>query len=231
MAFIGLLRSDRLHLFDQAMSLSMRPFAHYSWDKYYIEFRETHCHWIVPVNFIGAFDTVIRYGPFLGLAKIILESAMKRHIGFHDHIAPEFILRIAHALALDECRIAFQPWRYEQSKNPWQKIEEIWFAGSHSDVGGGYLDSRAAELPLEWIAERAAGAGLTFIEMPHAGERSHCAPLHPSRSGIWRFMPFYRRVVEVSDRIHPSVELRVKVEGYRPFATLANLVATDNANT
>jgi uncharacterized protein (DUF2235 family) len=220
MALIGLLRSDRLHLFDQAISLSMRPFAHHRSVNFRRErylFAEKHCHLLVPVRFVGAFDTVVRYGPFLALLRIVLGRAIRRHIGLRDHKAPWFIIRIAHALALDECRIAFPPWRYEQPEDGRQQVEEMWFAGSHSDVGGGYADSRAAEFSLRWIAESARDAGFKFIEMPHVGDCSHCAPLHPSRTGIWRFLPSLRRVVQESDRIHPSVELRVKVKGYRPI--------------
>ncbi|MBR0734146.1 DUF2235 domain-containing protein [Bradyrhizobium japonicum] len=217
MALIGLLKADRLNLFDRAFSLGMRRFAR-SIDNEESLFVSTNCHRPVPIRFLGVFDTVIRYGPFLALPRMILERAMGRHIGFHDHVAPWFVVQIAHALALDECRINFEPWRYLQSEDWRQRVEERWFAGHHSDVGGGCADSRAAEISLRWMAECAQEAGLMFTEMPHVGDRSHCAPLNPSRIGAWRLMPFRRRVVEISDSIHPSVELRTNATGYRPFA-------------
>ncbi|KAG8428364.1 hypothetical protein J3459_003997 [Metarhizium acridum] len=47
-----------------------------------------------------------------------------------------------------------------------QDIDEVWFAGRHGDVGGGWeaLDDRksASHVPLAWIVREAIKAGLTF---------------------------------------------------------------------
>lgn len=47
-----------------------------------------------------------------------------------------------------------------------QDIDEVWFAGGHGDVGGGWeaLDDRksASHVPLAWIVREAMKAGLTF---------------------------------------------------------------------
>jgi hypothetical protein len=53
-----------------------------------------------------------------------------------------------------------------QPEDRHQRVEEMWFAGSHSDIGGGYADSRAAEISLRWMAECAREAGFMFTEMP-----------------------------------------------------------------
>lgn len=40
-----------------------------------------------------------------------------------------------------------------------RKIEQRWFVGAHSNIGGGYPDNRLAQRPLEWILEGARTAG------------------------------------------------------------------------
>jgi uncharacterized protein (DUF2235 family) len=223
MARVGVLRADQLDYVEQAVSLWQRPFYGFLQNdkkEMFESFTRDHCYHPgkVGVEFIGVFDTVLRYGPLLAPLRLLLRAAVKRHFGLIDHRAPLFVKSIAHALALDECRAAFALWRYES--HVYQHIEEVWFAGSHSDVGGGNADSRSAELSLQWMAERAANAGLVFDKFPSAGRCSHCAPLHPSRVGHWRFLPCQRRVVQASDRIHRSVSMRALATGYRPMAIL-----------
>lgn len=77
------------------------------------------------------------------------------------------------ALALDERRRMFRvaPWmqpqpyipnRFEPSAKQDQDIEQRWFPGVHSDVGGGYREDESAlsKGPLIWMTEEAAKAGL-----------------------------------------------------------------------
>lgn len=47
-----------------------------------------------------------------------------------------------------------------------QDVKEVWFAGNHSDVGGGYPDaeSSAATIPLRWMMIEAQACGLQFDE-------------------------------------------------------------------
>jgi len=46
--------------------------------------------------------------------------------------------------------------KWERSRAMWRrKIEQRWFVGAHSNVGGGYEANRLAELPLQWIFEGA----------------------------------------------------------------------------
>lgn len=64
------------------------------------------------------------------------------------------IRRIAHAVARDEKRSKFSPLLIcKPIKKEHTKIDEVWFPGAHSDVGGGYgKDSRELpDIPLEWI--------------------------------------------------------------------------------
>ena len=52
------------------------------------------------------------------------------------------IRHMAHAVSLDEKRSKFTPLLLCQAINPtYTEINEVWFPGAHSDVGGGYQDS------------------------------------------------------------------------------------------
>ncbi|MGI9242196.1 MAG: phospholipase effector Tle1 domain-containing protein, partial [Verrucomicrobiales bacterium] len=66
---------------------------------------------------------------------------------------------VRHALAIDEKRVFFKPKRWGTGT---ADTKEIWFAGVHSDVGGGYpeAESGLAKYALEWMIAEARGFGL-----------------------------------------------------------------------
>jgi len=83
------------------------------------------------------------------------------------------VARFRHALAIDERRRMFRVAVWDKGQtykpNPFspklnrpQDIKQMWFAGVHSDVGGGYpeADSALSKFPLIWMVEEAASAGL-----------------------------------------------------------------------
>lgn len=70
-----------------------------------------------------------------------------------------------HAMAIDEKRAFFRTnlWRPKPPPAGGPKdIKQVWFAGVHCDVGGGYAeaDSGLSKLALEWMLKEAAAAGL-----------------------------------------------------------------------
>ena len=99
--------------------------------------------------------------------------------GFHDTRLGNQVQEAVQALAIDEPRGLFAPalWtetagealKVDAAGDPHrvaQQVEQLWFAGSHMDVGGGDTltpqEQRLSNLPLLWMAERAAAAGLRF---------------------------------------------------------------------
>ena len=78
------------------------------------------------------------------------------------------------AMAIDERRRLFRLNRWEQPQqfvaNPFAKgdasveqdIKQVWFAGVHSDIGGGYAEpeSGISKFPLQWMLEEAKKHGL-----------------------------------------------------------------------
>ena len=59
-------------------------------------------------------------------------------------------------MAIDERRSIFDVFRF----NPLDVITERWFAGSHTDVGGGYANHELADIALQWMAQNAVENGL-----------------------------------------------------------------------
>jgi uncharacterized protein (DUF2235 family) len=71
-------------------------------------------------------------------------------------------LRIGrHAVSIDERRCFFRQNLWSAAL-PGQDIKQVWFAGVHSDVGGGYAEAESglAKISLEWMLCEAGTAGL-----------------------------------------------------------------------
>ncbi|KAG8711365.1 hypothetical protein FRC08_015978 [Ceratobasidium sp. 394] len=76
------------------------------------------------------------------------------------------ITHFRHALALDECRVKFLPEHIigEPDSEIGRTQKEVWFAGTHSDIGGGNKANKDLNLgaePLKWMMEEAQMAGLS----------------------------------------------------------------------
>ena len=114
----------------------------------------------LPIRFIGVWDTVGALGiPLRGL------RGLTRHkYQFHDTELSGSVAQACHALAIDERRAPFEPTLWAYRPKPGQTVEQVWFAGVHSDVGGGYPDTGLADITLEWMIDRAQGAGLTSTQ-------------------------------------------------------------------
>lgn len=113
------------------------------------------------IAFIGVWDTVGALGiPVRGLSRL----TARRH-EFHDVELSRYIKRGCHALAIDERRGPFRPSLWQAQPKAGQIVEQVWFSGTHSDVGGS-LDPELGKPTLEWMKERASDAGLALDETP-----------------------------------------------------------------
>ena len=117
-----------------------------------------------PIFFIGVWDTVGALGIPLGWARWIGKSKYD----FHDTDLSERIRYAYHALAIDERRKSFTPalWtrpkgRGQQQGVTKQTLEQVWFAGAHSNVGGGYEDQGLSDIAFLWMIEKARVATWT----------------------------------------------------------------------
>ena len=113
------------------------------------------------IKVLGCYDTVAALGlPFKPLSALLDGIPGFRH-RFHDFHLSQSIENAYHALALDDERKTFHPipWRSDKLKD-YQTIQQVWFCGAHTDVGGGYKEQRLSDIPLVWLLQKAHKNGL-----------------------------------------------------------------------
>lgn len=119
----------------------------------------------VPIRFVGVWDTVGALG--IPTTRFWVPWGRQRYY-FHELDLSIIVEEACHAVAIDEHRKDYSPslWTsYTPDGEPPVRragVEQRWFAGAHSNVGGGYEGNRLSDLPLAWLAERASSAGLTL---------------------------------------------------------------------
>ena len=114
----------------------------------------------IEIEFIGVWDTVDAVGLPFHISDVINSTIWR--FKFRDNILNPQVKRACHALALDEERHSFAPvlWQHHE------RIEQVWFSGVHSNVGGGYPRQGMSLVALDWMMERAAAQdGVRFL--PH----------------------------------------------------------------
>src|SRR5438552_5318757 len=119
------------------------------------------------VRCVGVWDTVGSYGVPAGLGL----GALARYFtswmrGFHDTQISDRVDIGLHAMALDEKRRPFTPtfWTAKKDSPPSAHAEQVWFAGVHCTVGGGYRDTGLSDLALRWTAARVTAVGWDLLE-------------------------------------------------------------------
>ncbi len=157
--------------------------------------RNIETHEEMAVNFLGVWDTV----GALGIPVGFFEDLSGLVHGFHDTSPARIVRHGAQALAIDEHRDEFVPTLWTGTAPPGSTIEQVWFAGSHADVGGGYSDRDLADIPLLWMVDRAKSAGLQVDEttpglLPQPAALNILGPTHDPRQG-W----------SVKDRLTPTI--------------------------
>lgn len=203
---VGLLKAE--HATERNVEIAYRHYRRATCGTAHRAFVKRFCHAEAPIEMVGVWDTVKALG---FRAPVIWRWAEKAH-EFHDHSLGPSIRHGYHALALDETREAFQPVLWETPDDFPGHVEQVWFRGSHGDVGGqlaGFLPARPlANIPLTWMLERAVRCGLALPEDWRM--RYPVDPAAPS-SGSWRgwgkfFVLRSRRVVgrDPSESLHPT---------------------------
>jgi hypothetical protein len=104
-----------------------------------------------PVRFLGVFDTV----GALGIPKGFMSRISRRSIEFHDADVSSIAEHCCQALAIDEHRPEFEASVWTEPRHrKFRHVEQAWFPGSHSNIGGGYDDTGLSDLALEWMLKR-----------------------------------------------------------------------------
>jgi uncharacterized protein (DUF2235 family) len=97
---------------------------------------------------------------FLGVWDTVGALAFGRTLGNFHRINPGNVKRVAHALALDEERERFEPSYWDAPATATTRVDEVWFSGCHTNVGGGYVDPNLSNIALFWMLQSARDAGL-----------------------------------------------------------------------
>lgn len=179
-----------------------------------------------PVKFIGVWDTVgslgipNRFKSFLaGFTFNVQETLGNTEICSNVEYA-------YHAMAIDEHRIDFKvtPWTYAKQSTDLpaklKKVEQMWFVGAHSNVGGGYKGNFLSDISCEWMQSNATLAGLEFSDVFVTNKEALSSMVRDSYSefagGIHKFfnkpvlrdIHFNAQAAEggvINELIHPSV--------------------------
>lgn len=168
-----------------------------------------------PIKFIGVWDTVGALGAPGLLGQFLNPGRYKYHnVGLHAGVE-----NAVQALAIDERRRPFKPNVWSKPVGWTGSLEQTWFPGVHSNVGGGCAPDGLANEALHWAIEKAERAGLEF-DSEYLAHFTPCfnSTLHDSMSMLYRAMgPITRRLGETGgcESIHQSVHDRI---GHEPSA-------------
>jgi len=176
----------------------------------------------VTIRFIGVWDTVAAYGMPI--------DEMTR--GIHQYLWPielpnnrlsGSIARACQALALDEERTTFHPQLWQETRSVKadpnaaetgavrrfikdERISQVWFAGVHSNVGGGYPDDSLAYIPFVWVITEARRCGLRF-KSDHADD--------PNNADVMRADPdAFKNAISMRDKDGRIYDPRKGLGGY-----------------
>jgi uncharacterized protein (DUF2235 family) len=158
----------------------------------------------MPVHFLGLWDSV----KALGILRPDPKWPYTRQLPNARHIF--------HAVSIDERRRPYREYLIKPSKALVSK--ETWFAGVHSDIGGGFRDDpELSRITLKWMTDRAVDHGLLFNPGAYARQctvspEDAVGRLH--RAGwIWGVLTFRRRPIDTeTPLVHASVKARMQAD-------------------
>ncbi|MDP6708070.1 MAG: DUF2235 domain-containing protein [Alphaproteobacteria bacterium] len=182
------------------------------------------------ITFLGVWDTVDAVGVPMDWLRDVLRSWLP--VRTHRHDLNKSICRAYHALAVDDERRTFSPVMLDETKlAEGGEVEQVWFAGVHSNVGGGYPKDGMARVSLDWMMAKAEAltVPLRFAADQRAGygrEANVYDRLYDSRAGVAAYYRVGARDIaalcasaSAPVRIHESVfrRIRSRTGGYAPI--------------
>lgn len=202
------------------------------------QFLQDHPNMWVRVNFLGVFDTVAALGvPSNSLSELVDRVSFLRH-KFHNFKLSASVENAYHALSIDDERKTFHPVLWDAEILDHQRMEQVWFAGVHTDVGGGYPEPGLSDVALEWMLDKARACGITI----YGGHKVNTAPdphgvLHDPFKGLvpWRRETrSWDTALRGTPVVHESAHKRyMQADGnYKPWilAGPVTLVSTGSGN-
>ncbi|MFP5288962.1 MAG: phospholipase effector Tle1 domain-containing protein, partial [Thermoanaerobaculia bacterium] len=159
------------------------------------------------IEFVGVWDTVDAYGLPIdeltaGIDKFVWPLSMP------DQTLSKKVLKACHAVALDDERNTFHPVLWDEAKETTsltatqveeERISQVWFAGVHSNVGGGDADDALSYVSFKWMADQARLRGLLFSEgllAYHIAKADVLGRIYDSRRGLAGYYRYNPRKIE-----------------------------------
>jgi Uncharacterized alpha/beta hydrolase domain (DUF2235) len=190
----------------------------------------------VSIKCVAVWDTVGALGIPGHLGDMFTQFYQFQDTNLGPHIENAF-----HALALDEHREDFLPTLWSKLPNAPgnQRLEQVWFPGAHSNVGGGYAEHGLSDVALAWTADRVE----PFLELDHTYLSSRqdqrngwgLGKIYDSAAGFFAFRHKINRPVlgsgEGNETIHESVAVRLRgatSDGLYKPASLINGLPKDS---
>lgn len=216
----------------------------------------------IETYFVGVWDTVSSYFPY-----------PRSHV-FGDNILRHSVRFGYQALAIDERRADFnaEVWRNEMINLPdvnkkrkheniydpnsdqeeFPMIEQVWFAGVHSNIGGFYDEDGLSNVSLKWMINKGLLHNLIFRkntkedftsnltnppnkiistdEIPEFTEGDYRDKIIDSSVGLWNLRPKRRRKIPENSRIHETVLKRMRYAdvSYHPKNLPKNYVVVND---
>lgn len=191
------------------------------------------------IEFMGVWDTVDAVGLPFDEATTFWNSWIFR-FKFPDQILNPHVKKAYHALSIDEDRRAFYPLLWVNDK----RIEQVWFPGSHGNVGGGHPQQGLSLVTLDWMMKKSEDAGLKFTnyDIGFVTDRKYIFDkIYESRMGfgnLYRYAP--RDITKVCEenqletiKIHECVFERIAqgIFGYAPINIPNTFAVVDKLGT
>ena len=167
----------------------------------------------VTVRMLGVWDTV----GALGIPGHLFAPFDEEKYGFLDTTLNPNVQKAYHAISIDERRASFRPTLWTEADDSPRpndhQMQQVWFPGVHSDVGGGYADDRLSNITLKWMIDKAKGCGLLFDDSAVA-QCLGAAPFDPlgPAHDEWKLIPWgppSHRVVPSNAVMSSTVQLRI----------------------
>ena len=175
--------------------------------------KKNNSYGVIPIKFIGVWDTVSSLGfprnwykASIGLLALnaifkaldnISEYILPHH--FYNYKLTDNIKYACQALAIDDARTSFWPEVWNEKNRTMENVEQVWFAGMHSNVGGGYHRAGMANVALAWVMQRAINNGLVFKANSFENARADANPhgrIYDSRDGFAIYYRYHPREIE-----------------------------------
>ena len=125
--------------------------------KHGVRYGDTHA--TPNIRFLGVWDIV---GSF-GIPINFILKFQDINIGYDINWVHEKVENCFHAMALHENRQTFDLTRLNAGNHA-AHVEEVWFRGVHTDIGGGMGNSKLSNITLSWMLEKARASGVPISE-------------------------------------------------------------------